>query len=79
VWCDLSTDRSKAWEDVETAVDCRRTRFWCEGGKGRGEGGGSGGVVCRREEEEVAERFIYSVELWSETCREKGVKVADLQ
>jgi hypothetical protein len=66
-----------AWEDVETAVDCRWTKFWCGGGKRRGEGGG--GVVCRREEEEVVESFIYSVELWSESCKEKGVKVADLQ
>jgi hypothetical protein len=36
-------------------------------------------VVCRREEEEGLERFIYSVELWSQSCREKGVRVADLQ
>jgi hypothetical protein len=30
-------------------------------------------MVYRREEEEVLEGFIYSVELWSESCREKGV------
>jgi hypothetical protein len=34
-------------------------------------------VVCRREEEEGLERFIYSVELWSESCREKGVRVTE--
>jgi hypothetical protein len=27
-----------------------------------------------REEKEVLGRFLYSVELWSESCREKGVR-----
>jgi hypothetical protein len=27
-----------------------------------------------REEKEVLGKFIYSVELWSESCREKGVR-----
>jgi hypothetical protein len=28
MWCDLSTDQCKAWEDVDTAVDCPRTICW---------------------------------------------------